>query len=263
MKTLRLAVDAWRSQFRFLEGIDRHRRRISSRGAAPWPFPRRLSTDSVRMRLIPKRSPKSLLPSSVRHGIRSSCMSSDREMLDCVAARVPPYAARCPMRSPYRSLLAWPACAAAAASSRCSARSYSRSTPGRRAHAATPRRPRPDPRRRPAHRRAQRQHLRPHQSHVGRHVVEDLDGRIDAILDSGETTHGLESTVVNPNEDPCIVYRPGVITLEQIRAAGVDAVAYRESGAAAEAEPESLPSPGIAVRHYAPRARAYSCRWRG
>jgi len=90
---------------------------------------------------------------------------------------------------------------------------------------------------------------------LAQHVAEDLDGRIDAILDSGETTHGLESTVVDPNEDPCIVYRPGVITLEQIRAAGVDAVAYRETGHTSNAEPESLPSPGIARRHYAPRAR--------
>jgi len=95
---------------------------------------------------------------------------------------------------------------------------------------------------------------------LAQHVAEDLDGRIDAILDSGETTHGLESTVVDPYLDssdkgPCIVYRPGVITLEQIRAAGVDAVAYRETGQASAAEPESLPSPGIALRHYAPRAR--------
>src|SRR5271166_6341189 len=68
-------------------------------------------------------------------------------------------------------------------------------------------------------------------------------------------TFGLESTVVDPNENPCIVYRPGVITLEQIRAIGIDAIAYRETGAASDAEPESLPSPGIAMRHYAPRAR--------
>src|ERR1700740_1296523 len=47
------------------------------------------------------------------------------------------------------------------------------------------------------------------------HVAEDLEGRIDAILDSGETTHGLESTVVDVSSDKCIVYRPGVITLER------------------------------------------------
>ncbi|HEX3469641.1 MAG TPA: Sua5 family C-terminal domain-containing protein, partial [Silvibacterium sp.] len=87
------------------------------------------------------------------------------------------------------------------------------------------------------------------------HVIEDLDGRIDAILDSGETTHGLESTVVDPNNDPCIVYRPGVITLEQIRAVCPGAVAYRETEREFESEPESLPSPGVGLRHYAPRAR--------
>ena len=50
------------------------------------------------------------------------------------------------------------------------------------------------------------------------HVLEDLDGRIDAILDGGETTHGVESTVVDVSADECVIYRPGVITLEQIRA---------------------------------------------
>ena len=84
------------------------------------------------------------------------------------------------------------------------------------------------------------------------HVIEDLDGRIDAILDSGETTHGLESTVVDPSADPCIVYRPGVITLEQIRAL-CPAVAFNEPETAAE--PQSMPSPGVGIRHYAPRAR--------
>jgi L-threonylcarbamoyladenylate synthase len=94
---------------------------------------------------------------------------------------------------------------------------------------------------------------------LARHVLEDLDGRIDAILDSGEdladTTHGLESTVVDPNQNPCVVYRPGVITLEQIRAVCPGATAYRQPQQTVEAEPESLPSPGVGLRHYAPRAR--------
>lgn len=85
------------------------------------------------------------------------------------------------------------------------------------------------------------------------HVAEDLDGRIDAILDSGETTHGLESTVVDPGGDRCIVYRPGVITLEQIRAVCPGAMAFKESET--PAEPQSMPSPGVGIRHYAPRAR--------
>jgi L-threonylcarbamoyladenylate synthase len=87
------------------------------------------------------------------------------------------------------------------------------------------------------------------------HVAEDLNGRIDAILDSGETTHGLESTVLDPCAEPCIVYRPGVITLDQIRAICPGAIAFREVGIRNDVPPESLPSPGVGLRHYAPRAR--------
>ncbi|WP_446743462.1 L-threonylcarbamoyladenylate synthase [Silvibacterium acidisoli] len=85
------------------------------------------------------------------------------------------------------------------------------------------------------------------------HVIEDLDGRIDAIVDGGATSHGLESTVVGIEGDRCILYRPGVVTLEQIRKISPQAEAYREEKL--EAEPEALPSPGIGIRHYAPRAR--------
>ncbi len=87
------------------------------------------------------------------------------------------------------------------------------------------------------------------------HVAEDLDGRIDAILDGGETTHGLESTVVDACVDPCILYRPGVITLEQLRAVCTDAVAFKETPRTRATAPEALPSPGVGLRHYAPRAR--------
>jgi L-threonylcarbamoyladenylate synthase len=95
------------------------------------------------------------------------------------------------------------------------------------------------------------------------HVADDLEGRIDAILDaggsssvdSGETAHGLESTVVDTCEDPCIVYRPGVITLEKIRSVCAGAMAFEESGRERNDAPAALPSPGIGLKHYAPRAR--------
>jgi L-threonylcarbamoyladenylate synthase len=93
---------------------------------------------------------------------------------------------------------------------------------------------------------------------MAQHVAEDLDGRIDAILDSGETTHGLESTVVDPcpdtSYDSCIVYRPGVITLEQIQALCPDAIAFKEA-VPVDVEPQASPSPGVSLRHYAPKAR--------
>jgi L-threonylcarbamoyladenylate synthase len=83
------------------------------------------------------------------------------------------------------------------------------------------------------------------------HVAEDLDGRIDAIVDGGETTHGVESTVVEVRGDGCAIYRPGVITLEQIREVCRGPVGMLEKGS----EEGAAISPGIAGRHYAPRAR--------
>lgn len=87
------------------------------------------------------------------------------------------------------------------------------------------------------------------------HVLEDLDGRIDAVLDAGPTLHGLESTVLDPCRTPMIIYRPGAITAERIQwVAG--AVEIFEEAPSLSAEPKAaLPSPGVGLRHYAPRAR--------
>jgi L-threonylcarbamoyladenylate synthase len=91
------------------------------------------------------------------------------------------------------------------------------------------------------------------------HVAEDLDGRIDAILDGGETTHGVESTVADVHEDGCVIYRPGVVTLEQMRAVCRGTVTLRATDATEEETDPGTPggaaSPGLAQRHYAPRAR--------
>ncbi len=87
------------------------------------------------------------------------------------------------------------------------------------------------------------------------HVAEDLDGRIDAILDGGETTHGVESTVAEVGEDECVIYRPGVITLEQIRAVCVGRATLRGSEWTREDPVEGAVSPGLGLRHYAPKAR--------
>lgn len=87
------------------------------------------------------------------------------------------------------------------------------------------------------------------------HVAEDLDGRIDAILDGGETTHGVESTVVAVSDEGCIVYRPGVITPEQIRAVCDGEVTLRPSGLPGEELTGGAESPGLSLRHYAPRAQ--------
>jgi L-threonylcarbamoyladenylate synthase len=86
------------------------------------------------------------------------------------------------------------------------------------------------------------------------HVAADLAGRIDAILDGGETTHGVESTVAEAGEAGCVIYRPGVITQEQIEKATGRAVSLRKELRKDEAA-RAAPSPGLGERHYAPRAR--------
>lgn len=88
---------------------------------------------------------------------------------------------------------------------------------------------------------------------TAQHVLDDLEGRIDAVIDSGETIHGLESTVIDVCERPPVIYRPGVITLEQIEALCPGTTLFQS--VADVAEPASLPSPGVGLRHYAPRAR--------
>ena len=87
------------------------------------------------------------------------------------------------------------------------------------------------------------------------HVLRDLDGRIDAVLDAGPTLHGLESTVLDPNRDPMLIYRPGAITGEMIRSAGGKVEAYEDRGDLREIPVEAMPSPGVGLRHYAPKAR--------
>jgi len=87
------------------------------------------------------------------------------------------------------------------------------------------------------------------------HVLQDLDGRIDAILDAGPTDYGVESTVLDPCRTPMAIYRPGLVTAEQIRAAAGAVEAFRGGEELAEASGIPLPSPGLGLRHYAPQAR--------
>jgi L-threonylcarbamoyladenylate synthase len=86
------------------------------------------------------------------------------------------------------------------------------------------------------------------------HVLADLGGRIDAVLDAGPTQVGIESTVVDVTRIPIVQYRPGAVTPQQIEAACGEPVEIYVP-ALGERAPESLPSPGVGIRHYAPRAR--------
>ncbi len=87
------------------------------------------------------------------------------------------------------------------------------------------------------------------------HVLHDLDGRIDAVVDAGPTAHGVESTVLDPCQSPMVIYRPGSVTAEQIRAVGGAVEIFRSAAELTPQSREGLPAPGVGLRHYAPKAR--------
>src|SRR5690606_2980455 len=81
------------------------------------------------------------------------------------------------------------------------------------------------------------------------HVLEDLDGRIDLVLDGGATTVGIESTVLDLAGAEPVILRPGAVTEEMLRDV-LPAVRGRASRAPDDNAP--MRSPGLLSRHYAP-----------
>ena len=80
------------------------------------------------------------------------------------------------------------------------------------------------------------------------HVLSGLGGRIELLLDAGQTTGGLESTVLDLTSTPPRLLRPGLVAPEEIEAIiGPIARTLPEKGTA------PLKSPGMLQRHYAPR----------
>ena len=91
---------------------------------------------------------------------------------------------------------------------------------------------------------------RPSPTHAA-HVLQDLDGRIDMLIDGGPTTVGVESTVIDLTGSVPEILRPGAITLEMIRSVLPDARARAVSSREATA---GMRSPGLLSKHYSPRA---------
>ena len=84
------------------------------------------------------------------------------------------------------------------------------------------------------------------------HVICDLSGRIDAVIESGDCAVGVESTVVTLVTDPPRLLRPGAVTAEQLSEFLPDLVIDK----AVLAEPEKgeqVASPGMKYKHYSPR----------
>jgi L-threonylcarbamoyladenylate synthase len=88
-----------------------------------------------------------------------------------------------------------------------------------------------------------------------RHVFDDLNGRIDAILDGGPTHIGVESTVLDLSVDPPLVLRPGGTPLEALRKILGDVKLHPFVVAEKELSVEKARSPGMKHKHYAPNAK--------
>lgn len=83
------------------------------------------------------------------------------------------------------------------------------------------------------------------------HVLEDMDGKVDYIIDGGNSSVGLESTVLDTTVSPPQILRPGGVSreeLEQILGTVVYDPGLIREGVAPK-------SPGMKYKHYAPRAQ--------
>ncbi|NMB30331.1 MAG: threonylcarbamoyl-AMP synthase [Clostridiales bacterium] len=86
------------------------------------------------------------------------------------------------------------------------------------------------------------------------HVYDDLNGHIPIILDGGNCKIGLESTVVKIENDEVIILRPGIVTIENIKANGFTA---KLASGVFEPPDDNAPteSPGMKYKHYSPKAK--------
>ena len=91
------------------------------------------------------------------------------------------------------------------------------------------------------------------------HCIEDLDGRVDAIVRSGPSSVGVESTVISLAQTPPRLLRPGAVTLEMLREE-LGEVAVDEAVTGPIDSVSRASAPGMKYRHYAPKARVQLVR---
>ena len=86
---------------------------------------------------------------------------------------------------------------------------------------------------------------------LAKYVIQDMDGRIDMILDGGEADIGLESTIIDLSGEAPVILRPGYITEEMLE----EVVGQVETDRTIlEGNSKQAPkAPGMKYRHYAPK----------
>ena len=87
---------------------------------------------------------------------------------------------------------------------------------------------------------------------LAKYVIEDMNGRIEMIIDSGESAVGLESTIVDLTSEKPTILRPGYITEKMLEDALREAVEWDR--AIIDKDSKTPPkAPGMKYRHYAPK----------
>lgn len=94
------------------------------------------------------------------------------------------------------------------------------------------------------------------------HVMNDLNGKINAVVDGGECRVGLESTVITMVSDTPRILRPGGITPEQIESV-IGKIDIDDAVLNRLEKNEKAASPGMKYKHYSPKARVILVRGEG
>lgn len=85
------------------------------------------------------------------------------------------------------------------------------------------------------------------------HVFSDLENKIPLVIDGGDSSVGVESTVIAVKEDKIILLRPGAVTVEELQKFAPVTV---DKGILQKVdEDKKVASPGMKYKHYSPKAR--------
>ena len=88
---------------------------------------------------------------------------------------------------------------------------------------------------------------------TAQHVMDDMDGKIDMIIDGGSVEIGVESTILDMTVDPPMILRPGAITKEMLEKLIGEVTV--DSALLSDSSEEAPKAPGMKYRHYAPKAQ--------
>ena len=88
---------------------------------------------------------------------------------------------------------------------------------------------------------------------TARDVMEDMDGRIDAVIDGGNCAVGVESTIVDTTRGGVVMLRPGGVTVDMIKESVPD-IKLDKNILSSLKDDEKPISPGMKYKHYAPNA---------